>query len=125
MLAKKMESDILALLRLFETRVPDAETHASVINLAANRQGWHGAHDLFDRVRRRNLEAIRQKDHARECQYCFEEVCLKSLYNESGASAPFDSDSPHWITKNAIVLARALGIPDAEVIKVIAPDEKG
>src|ERR1044071_4025303 len=121
---RKMLDDILALLRLFHTRVPDAETHAWVSELAADEARWPEAHDVFDRVRRRNLEAIDRKDHARECQYCFEEICLKCLYNETATDAPFDSDSPHWIIKCAIDLARAIGISDKEVITIVAPNEE-
>jgi hypothetical protein len=116
-----MEADILALLRLFSGRVTDRETNLWVIELAKERDRWQSAHDVFDRVRRRNLEAINRKDHVRECQYCFEEVCLKSLYNETYPRAPFDSDSPHWITKNAIALARAVGVPVQDVLAIVAP----
>jgi len=121
-----MVNDIQALLRLFQDHVPDSETHSWVSEIANDRKSWVKAHDLFGRVRSRNLEAIDKKDSIRQAQYCFEEICLKSLYNESGkpAPAPFDSDSPHWIIKNAITLARYLGIPDSEVINIIAPRRK-
>jgi hypothetical protein len=116
-----MEADILALLHLFRDHVPDRETNSWALELAKNPHKWPGAHDLFDRVRRRNLKAIDRKDHVAECQYCFEEVCLKSLYNETSPRDPFDSDSPHWIIKNAIALARAVGIPMQDVLAVVAP----
>jgi len=116
-----MEADILALLRLFSGRVPDPETNSSVIELAKDRRRWQNAHNVFDRVRRRNLKAIDCKDHVGECQYCFEEVCLKSLYNETCPQDPFDADSPHWIIKNAIALARAIGIPVQDVLAIVAP----
>jgi hypothetical protein len=117
----RMQADILALLNLFKGRVPDPETHAWVTDLASNRNRWRKGHEVFDRVRDRNLSAINQRDRARECQYCFEEVCLKSLYNETDALDPFDSDSPYWIIKNAVALARAIGVPDEEVVAVFAP----
>jgi hypothetical protein len=85
--------------------VPDPETNSWVIELVKDRRCWHTAHAVCDRVRRRNLEAIERKDHVAECQYCFEEVCLKSLYNETSPRDPFDADSPYWIIKNAIALA--------------------
>jgi hypothetical protein len=117
-----MAEDIVALLRLFEDRVPDRETHAWVVALASNPNKWPDAHRVFDRVRDRTLAAIKAGDRLREGQYMFEEICLKSLYNESNTLAPFDSDSPHWITKCAISLARQLGIPVQEVVTVVAPD---
>jgi hypothetical protein len=120
-----MLEDILELLRLFEGRVPDYETHAWVVKVASDEDRWSEAHDVFDRVRDRNLDANAKRDYARECQYCFEEVCLKSIWNLTDTGAPFDPDSPHWITKNAIDLARAIGMSDTDVIHAIAPDEKG
>jgi hypothetical protein len=116
-----METDILALLQLFRARVPDRTTNSWVIELAQDRRKWPRAHAVFDRVRRRNLEAIARNDHVGECQYCFEEVCLKSLYNETAPRDPFDSDSPHWIIKNAIALARAVGVPVQDVLAIVAP----
>lgn len=116
-----MQEDIAALLALFKGRVPDAESHGWVAALASDRNKWSNGHKVFDQVRDRNLLAIKQRDPVRECQYCFEEVCLKSLYNETGALDSFDSDSPHWIIKTAFALARAVGIPDEEVVTVVAP----
>jgi hypothetical protein len=119
-----MLSDILALLRLFEGRVPDPETHAWVLALASEESRWPEAHDVFDRVRGRLLKADQEEDEKKQCQYSFEEVCLKSLFNETATKIPFDSDSPHWITSRALFLARALGIPEREVIGIIAPYEE-
>lgn len=115
-----MHSDIVALLALFQGRVPDSETHVWVTELAKDRRKWSAGHEVFDRVRDRNLRAIRERDRIRECQYCFEEVCLKSLYNETGALDAFDSDSPYWIIKNAIALARVVGVPVEDVVRCIA-----
>ncbi len=117
-----MAEDIVALLRLFQGRVPDPETHAWVASLAADRTKWPDAHRVFDRVRDRTLAAIAAGDRLRQGQYAFEEICLKSLYNETATIAPFDSDSPHWITKFAIGLARKVGVPVQEVIAVVAPE---
>jgi hypothetical protein len=117
----RMQCDILALLELFRGRVPDSETHARLRDLVANRDTWAQGHDLFDWVRERNLMAIKSGDRVRECQYCFEEVCLKSLYNETDTIAPFDSCSPYWIVKNALLLARELGVPVQKVVDVVAP----
>jgi len=116
-----MEQDIIALMRLFQGRVPDSETHTVVLSLASDSATWPSAKALFDEVRSRNLAAILARDTARECQYCFEEICLKCLYNETSPRCPFDSDSPHWITKNAIALARSVGVPVQAVLDVISP----
>jgi len=116
-----MDEDIVALLRLFEGRVPDARSHASTLALASDRNKWCSAHSLFETIRDRHLAAIKAKDIARECQYCFEEVCLKSLYNETDPSDPFDYDTPHWISKNALDLARIVGISIDSVIEILSP----
>jgi hypothetical protein len=116
-----MLDDIIALLLMFEDRVPDRESHRWVLDLARDKRKWKDGHDVFDRIRRRNLMAINRKDGASQAQYCFEEVCLKCLYNETGASDPFDSDAPHWIIKNAIHLARRVGLSDADVVRIVAP----
>jgi hypothetical protein len=117
-----MAEDIVALLRLFEAHASDRETHGWVSALAADQSKWRDAHNIFDRVRGRTLAAIKAKDERREAQYMFEEVCLKSLYNETPARDPFDSDSPHWIIKNAIDLARQVGVPVQRVIDIVAPE---
>src|SRR5262245_60337060 len=112
---------MLALLRLFRSRVPDSESNEQVTALAADERKWSEAHDLFDRVRERNLMAIESGDTIRECQYCFEEVCLQSLYNETDTNTPFDACSPYWVIKNALVLAQAVGVPVIDVVTVVAP----
>ena len=118
----QMQADIVALLELFRERVPDLETHAWVVGLASDRDAWERGHDLFSQVRSRNLEAIERKDWVRECQYCFEEACLKSLFNETDTLAPFDSCSPYWVIKNAMVLARALSVPLQALEAIVVPD---
>jgi hypothetical protein len=117
-----MQADIVALLRLFRGRVPDPQTHGWALDVAADAARWKRAHAVFDRVRARNLRAIEAKDRARECQYCFEEVCLQSLYNETGPPEPFDACSPYWVIKNALVLARAIGVSVQDVAAVVAPE---
>jgi hypothetical protein len=118
----RMQADILAMLHLFRGRVPDPETHAWIVELATNPDTWRSGHDVFDRVRDRNLQAIDARDQVRQSQYSFEEVCLQSLYNETCPADPFDSCSPYWVIKNALVLARAVGVPVLHVIAVVAPD---
>lgn len=117
-----MAEDIVALLRLFEAHASDRETHDWVVDLAANPGKWPDAHRVFDRVRDRTLRAIAAKDRMREGQYMFEEICLKSLYNETSANDPFDSDSPHWIIVCAIGRARQVGVPVQRVLDTVAPE---
>ena len=128
-----MQSTILALLRLFRERARDLETNEWTTAIVADRDKWPGAHDLFDLVRKRLLVATQdggrtlpadQVDHAKACQYGFEELCLKAVYNETDTQCPFDSCSPFWVAGSAISLARALGIPVSAVIAFLAPERQ-
>jgi len=114
-----MSRGILGLLQLFRDHVPDKETHSWVAELAADSRRWPQGHDVFDRIRDRNLQAIRDNGETQQAQYCFEEICLKSLYNETDTDVPFDSDAPYSIIPAAIILARLLGIRDEEVVGII------
>ena len=82
---------------------------------------WRKAHDLFDRIRDKTLSADQRGDHLRIVQYCFEEICAKTLFNLTDTNAPFDEDSPYYVIPHALRLARALNLSDAAVIEVIAP----
>jgi hypothetical protein len=101
--------------------VPDQETNALVIALASDRKKWSDAHAVFDRVRRRLLEADKHGDRIKHWQYGFEEACLKTLYNESYPVDPFDACSPFWVAGCAIGLARVSGVPVPDVVAIIAP----
>ena len=81
---------------------------------------WTRAHDLFDRMRPKNLAAISDGNRRLAKQYCFEEVCAEALYNLSGSDMPFDEDSPYWIIPNAFQLARALKIDDSRILEIVA-----
>lgn len=113
-----MQDTILALLRLFAGRVADAETHGWVSALASERGRWPEAHDLFGRVRRRLLDT--SGDPGRGGQYAFEEICLKSLFNETDTTRPFDPSSSFSVAAVAVGLARQVGVPEAEVLEVVA-----
>jgi hypothetical protein len=110
------------LVELFAPKCTERETLDELAARIADRQRWKGAHDLFERVRRKNLAAGKAGDALRQAQYAFEECCAKALYNLSGESAPFDADSPYWIVPNAILLARRLHITDADVLRIVAPE---
>ena len=55
----QMQKDILSLLNLFSGRVPDSETHSWVMELVFHQDNWVKANDTFNKIRDRNLEAIR------------------------------------------------------------------
>jgi hypothetical protein len=114
---------ILAIRGLCEVFVPhtqDRGTLDEIVAISLDRSRWRTAHDLFQRIRAKNLKATKKGDARLEAQYRFEEVCAKSLYNLSNEPAPFDADSPYWIIPNAIGFARRAGINDAEIIRIVA-----
>jgi len=108
------------LIELFAPRCSDRSTLDELYQMVADRKTWHKAHELFDRIRKKTLDAERRKDTTADCQYLFEEVCAKALYNLTDTDAPFDEDSPYWIVPNALSLARRLGIHESEVTKIVA-----
>jgi hypothetical protein len=113
-----MAEDIVAFLRLFEPCASDPETASRVLALAADPNQWPAAHRLFDEVRRRWLGT---SDQLRQGQYSFEEICLKTLYNETSAVDPFDSDSAYYVVPCAIGRAWELGIPVRRVLEIVVP----
>lgn len=107
-------ADIQRFVRLFLPHCEDRNTLLALDTMANEQVQWRDAYDLFQKIRSKTLIAERSGHRLRNLQYCFEEVCAKSLYNLSGAASPFDSDSPDWIRPNALALAQALSIPDAQ-----------
>ncbi len=114
-----MIEDIVALLRLFEPHAIDRETHKWVAGVAADKSRWPDAHRVFNDVRRRWLDTT---DMRRRWQYSFEEICLKTLFNETAPMAPFDSDSAYHVVPLAIVRARRVGVPVQKVLDIVAPE---
>jgi hypothetical protein len=112
--------EIKMLLDLFENEVPDKESNRLVKKFCDDKARWYKAHGLHSTLRDRNLKTIKQKNKAKECQYCFEEVVAKTLYNLTRSSAPFDPDSPYWVIKNALSLAVALEMPTEKVVEIVA-----
>ncbi len=108
------------LLALFSLHCSDRTTLDKLSAMVIDNRLWPEAHKLFSSIRKKNLEAERQNNDVLKAQYCFEEVCAKTLYNLSGSSAPFDADSPYWIVPNALALARRLNISEAEILKITA-----
>lgn len=115
----RMQSDIVALLNLFAEACSDKVSNRQVRELAASSSAWIRGHSVFDELRDRNLAAISAGDRMKAAQSCFEEACVKSLYNEV-VSDGFDVCSPYWIVPNALMLARVLKVPAASVEKIVA-----
>jgi len=85
------------------------------------RESWPAARDLFHRVRKKSIAASSQGRHSLVAQYCFEEVCAKTLSNFSDDSGAFDLDSPYYIVPHALYLAHCLGVDIIEVVRIVAP----
>ncbi len=115
-----MIEEIKLLLDLFESKVPDKESNRLVWRFCDEKHKWIKAHGLHSTLRDRNLKAIKQGNKVKECQYCFEEVIAKTLFNLTRSNAPFDPDSPYWVIKNALALAKALNISSESVVEIVA-----
>ncbi len=107
------------MLDLFENKVPDKDSNRLVWKFCDEKQRWIKGHGLHSTLRDRNVKASKQGDKIKEAQYCFEEVVAKTLFNLTSSSAPFDPDSPYWVIKNALSLAKALKIPPEKVVEII------
>ena len=119
----KILNDMAGLIRLLSPHCQDRETIDALGAMVADRGKWSRAHGLFNQIRRKALAAERSLDRKLACQYSFEEICAKTLFNLSASNAPFDPDSPYWIIPNAIAFARHVGVEDAQIIKVVAPTD--
>ena len=115
-----MLDEMKRLIEVFAARSQDRSTLDELHRMIGDRGTWHKAHDLFQRIRQKTLAAERRKDEVADCQYLFEEVCAKTLYNLAGRPAPFDADSPYWIVPNALSLARRMSIDESEITKIVA-----
>ena len=101
-----------AVLRICVSRVPAPPEVAHILTLANDRDRWREAHDAFSSVRGLTLgEARRPTSAAHSALLYVAENVAKTVYNASGAPAPFDNDSPWWIASCARSLATALGDP--------------
>ncbi|MFO0568932.1 MAG: hypothetical protein U0263_24960 [Polyangiaceae bacterium] len=117
--SRRIVGDIGKLIELFAPRCQDRGTLDVLRALLGEPGRWREAHDLFGTIRDRTLAAERANDRVRTAQYLFEEVCAQSLFNLSGAPAPFDADAPYWIVPNAFALARALGVLPEKVSEIV------
>lgn len=115
-------AEIQALLHYFQDKVPDKESNRYAQKFANETDRWSSAYKLFDSAQALLSGAMKEGNKEKECQYYFEEACAKTLYNITGPEQPFDPDSPYWVIKNALILAKVLGAPVEEVVSIIAPD---
>jgi len=115
-----MIPQIRKLLEVVAAGVSDRETIDELFRVIDDPKRWREAHGLFGRIRDKTLRADASGDRKLIAQYCFEEICAKSIYNESGEPAPFDADSPFWVVPLAIHAARELGIDQERVLAAVA-----
>jgi hypothetical protein len=108
------------MIEVFSNHAQDRSTLDELNRMISDQSSWHKAHDLFSRIRRKTLDATKRKDSKAGNQYCFEELCAKTIYNLSDSNAPFDSDSPYWVIPYALKLAREFGIDESVITKIIA-----
>ena len=111
--------DIWCLIEFFEPHCEDTSSLLKIKEMVMESDSWPKAHDLFREIRQKSIAAEKADNKRAECQYLFEEVCAKTLFNMSRSSAPFDPDSPYWVVPNALYFSRAIGIPDSECIRQI------
>ena len=116
---KTITEAIKSLCALFAPHTSDRSTLNELCKLANERNSWKKAHDLFERIRRKNLKAFECGDSKLTAQFAFEEACAKTLYNLARMSAPFDPDSPYWIIPNALATARYFNLSEDEVLRAI------
>lgn len=112
--------EILLLLDLFEDSVLDPDSNRLVWKFCNEKHRWIKAHGLFATIRDRNVKAIKHGDIKKEAQYLFEESIAKTLYNLTNPTAPFDPDSPYYVIKNALDLARKIGVSEQKVLDIIS-----
>lgn len=112
-------NDIARLLDLLAPHCSDRETIDWLRTAVADKGKWHDAHGVFSHIRSKSLKAERAGKFREEAQYLLEEICAKTLYNLSGASAPFDADSPYWVVPHAVAFARHVGLSEQEVIACV------
>ena len=117
---KFIVEEISMLLDLFEQHVSDKESNRLVHQFCTEKHRWIKAHGLFTTIRDRTNRAEKTGNRIKEAQYVFEESVAKTLYNLTRGSAPFDPDSPYWVIKNALRLARELEIPEQKVVEIVA-----
>ena len=108
------------LIETFLSHAQDRTTLDELHRMIGDQNSWHKAHDLFSRIRRKTLEAIKRNDTRASRQYSFEELCAKTIFNLTDTNAPFDADSPYWVVPFALKLAREFNIAESAIEKIVA-----
>ena len=98
---------------------PSDVSSYELYHLIGDRNPWRGAHNLFHRIRQKNLEANQRGDIQLESQFSFEEAYAKMRYNLGRYPGAFDPDSSYWIVPNASMAARHLGIDERKIILAV------
>ena len=111
--------DLKRLLDIFEDEVPDPQSNRLVWTFCNEKAKWFEANGLHSELRSLNLKAIKHGDLVKESQYCFEEAIAETLYNLTKPEDPFDPESPYWIIKNALSLAKELDLPTDKIINTL------
>ena len=117
--ADAIAEELKELLDLFLETAPDKESNRLVWKFCNEKQRWVKAHGLHSTIRDRTVKASKSGDEIRETQYLFEEAIAKTLHNLTRSDAPFDPDSPYWVLKNALALAKALKIEPAKIAQIV------
>ena len=107
------------LLDLFHDSVPDKESNRLVWMFCEEKHRWPKAHGLHTTRSERYSKAEKQENSAKKAQYCFEQVVAKTLFNFTRPLAAFDPDSPYWLIKNALALAKELNLPTEKVVQKV------
>lgn len=110
---------IQSLARLFHSHCADTDTLEQLDRMIDDRGAWLKSRQLFDAIRVKNLKAERRGDRKAAAQYCFEEVCVKTIYNLTMQPAPYDPDTPYWIVPNALSFAKELGLSSNDVVAIV------
>lgn len=109
---------IQQMVRFFLPHCAEQSTLRELDDMVSDEKKWPYAHAIFSKIRDKTIRADEAKDKVLQCQYSFEEICAKTLYNISGHIKgkdfpyPFDDDSPFWVIPFAVGFARALGVAD-------------
>jgi hypothetical protein len=107
------------MIEAFSDHAQDKSTLDELNRMISDQSSWNKAHDLFSRIRRKSLDAVKRKDLRASRQYSFEELCAKTIFNLTDTNAPFDSDSPYWVVPYALKLAREFGIDESVITKIV------
>ena len=91
------------ILSLFDSYLDKVPTEiVGLYNIIEDSNDWKNAHEQFTAIRKLNLKNSGKEF---ELYLCLAECIAKITYNESGQSAPFDSDSGYYIPRLALMYA--------------------